>query len=1691
MLAVVSPPRLPLLTTTTTPPLLLSPRRLLCLCSPRPSRRRRRGGGFGCPLRAVAAAGGRAGIVIDVDEVDEVGDRDLPVDVSFTRRLRPVLTLGDGLAALRQAGEEVKASPPAGAGSGVIRFEVLVPPSTKALKWLCTQFKRSSLFPQFYLSRKPTTGPSIQLEISGAGSAICFHGSSRVDNGFDLISRYLSFDLHLIRAYGSVGVKYENGLHSVEERAGSFYFFIPQVELSEFDGYSMLSSTIVWDDSVSHTFEDSVCLFESCFNQIWSIYDSSATTCYERMVTSYIEELCLSQSRNTQLVYLDAEFLAVIDGKVGMDKEICPTSDQSFVRFSPQLLFSSNMDLCLQSNKTDSFIKSCSNINLAWASFIVEEFVRLGSRSSPLALSASGHPLTTCISCYDERSLGFHALGYGRGSRKPAIVITSSGTAVSNLLPSVVEASQDFVPLILLTADRPPELHDAGANQAINQVNHFGSFVRHFFSLPPPDDQIYARMVLTAVDSVAYYATQTPQGPVHMNCAFREPLDYRYQDWSVDCLKGLEKWFINRKPYTTYLGMKMVSALVMEVLEIVKKAKQGLLLVGAIHTDDDIWAVALLARHLSWPVAADVLSGLRMRKVLNSSLKLDKSILFIDHIDQMLLSESVKSWISPDVIVQIGSRITSKRVGTYLESCSPTSYILIDAHPCRHDPSHVVTHRIQATIAEFAASLWQCNFQRKTSRWSDILKVLNSAVSQEIMFQVHSECSLTEPYVAHVIGDALDGDAAIFVGNSMVIRDLDMFGKGWIDHSKNVNDAMMHHFPGFLGAPVAGNRGASGIDGLLSTAIGFSIGSNKHVFCVIGDISFLHDTNGLSLLNQRSQRKPMTIIVINNHGGAIFSLLPIAKTASPQILEKFFYTLHDISISKLCAAHRVKHFVVQTKTELHDALVKSHVGHVDCVVEVENSIVDNANFHRIISMFTDHTATTCLEYLLGGPYCKGELDGLSVGRIHAAEYMFYRIQLSAPRTSGISESSFFHEGFILKLCMDDNIVGFGEVAPIEIHEEDLLDVEEQLRFLFHRMKDAELDVVPLLRGSFSNWIWTCLGIPPSSLFPSVKCGLEMAILNLLASRRTCRLYDIFTGSNVVECNQSSSASIEICALLDSSGTPMEVALAVLKLVAEGFTTVKLKVGRRESPAEDAAIIQKIREIVGYKINIRADANRKWTYKQAIDFGLMVKGFCLQYIEEPVDSVNDIVKFCENSGLPVALDETIDNLRGDLIPKLHQFSHPGIVALVIKPSVVGGFENAAYIAKWAHMHDKMAVISSAYESSVGLAGYIQFAHYVDKQNAIISRIKSKGSCGTVAHGLGTYQWLREDVSEQKLKIHAPPLGDGIRASAEDAHGYLQHLSINNKKIERTYSEENLRSYFIQVDWDKFSYHVKLQEAGDCTNEKVVLFLHGFLGTSEDWVPMMKALSPSARVIAVDLPGHGESKIIQHGVENPNQASVTVQVVADLLLKLICDITDGEVFVVGYSMGARIALHMALNKNHKAVTSRQISGAVIISGSPGLRDEASKRRRSAIDKSRAHFLSSCGLDSFLETWYSAKMWASLREHPKFDSLVRTRREHNNIKALSKVLADSSIGRQKSLWEDLKHLKSPLLIVAGEKDLKFKEISQEICREIRKYRDCESNGLCEMIIVPDSGHAVHIENPLPLVRAVRKFLLHIYQT
>ncbi|KAH9707759.1 protein PHYLLO [Citrus sinensis] len=1514
------------------------------------------------------------GPVMDVDEIMDCEEGDLVVETSITRTLPPALTLEHGLESISEAVNKLKTDPPS-SSSGVLRFQVAVPPSAKALDWFCRQPESSEVFPVFFLSRdmENPTSKSLYLNqnrgVFGIGAAVYFTHPAWCDSEERTKpKRYLSTNPIPITTYGFMDINFNTEPSCIKHEAGSFYFFVPQIELRELDDISILAATLAWSNGMVCTFEQAIQSFESSFCQVSSHFCSSTERYNPRYVRSALTKFNMMEDKTVQMVCMNAITLGRRDfGCDFMEMREAPFSFQFSFRFSPTLGVANNMlDNAIGMNYS---LGDHVNINAVWASLLIEECSRLapGSRSSPLAVAASTHPLITCIACYDERSLAFHALGYARGSHRPAVIITSSGTAVSNLLPAVVEASQDFVPVLLLTADRPPELQDAGANQAINQVNHFGSFVRFFFSLPAPTDQIPARMILTTLDAAVHWATSSPYGPVHINCPFREPLDNSPKHWMSSCLKGLDIWTSSIEPFTKYIQVQHSHACksytygqMAEVLELVQGVNKGLLLVGAVHNEDEIWAVLHLARHIRWPVVADILSGLRLRKLLASFLETEQNILFLDHLDHALLSESVKDWIQFDVIIQVAS---------------------------------------------------------------------------EISFQICTDYSLTEPHVAHELSRALTSNSALFVGNSMAIRDVDMYGRNWTTCTRTVADIMLNsEFPQQW-IRVAGNRGASGIDGLLSTAIGFAVGCNKHVLCVVGDISFLHDTNGLAILKQRMKRKPILMLVMNNHGGAIFSLLPIADRTEPRILDQYFYTTHNISIQNLCLAHGLNHVQVKTKVELEEALSMSqHLG-TDRVIEVESCIDANATFHRI--------------------------------------------QLCALPTSSYidhNRSRFCREGFILSLYLEDGSVGYGEVAPLEIHKENLLDAEEQLRFLLHFMTGAKISYfLPLLKGSFSSWIWSTLGIPACEIFPSVRCGLEMAILNAIAVKHGSSFLNIlYPLTEIDEEISKRSTSIKICALIDSNKSPVEVASIATTLVEEGFTAIKLKVARRADPIKDAEVIQEVRKKVGHRIELRVDANRNWTYQEALEFGFLVKDCDLQYIEEPVQNEEDIIKYCEESGLPVALDETIDKFQKDPLNMLEKYAHPGIVAIVIKPSVIGGFENAGLIARWAQRHGKMAVVSAAFESGL-------------------------------AQGLGTYQWLKEDITTDPISICHNSCSGFVEASVAKATHILQNLQINNDVICKTSMEEQVLRYQLNVNSKDFCSFIKVQEIGQRIDiqDNILLFLHGFLGTGEEWIPIMKAVSGSARCISIDLPGHGGSKMQNHvakatqeittkatqeiTTKATQEITLSIDVIADVLYKLIEQITPGKVTLVGYSMGARIALYMALRFSDK------IKGTVIISGSPGLRDNIARKIRRAEDDSRACALVTHGLQVFLDTWYTGELWESLRSHPHFNRIVASRLLHEDVQSLSKALSDLSVGRQPPLWEDLKLCSTPLLIVVGEKDKKFKSIAEKMCYELshdEKGSDDLRNQIYEMVEIPNCGHAVHLENPLPVIRAVRQFLTRVNQ-
>ncbi len=486
-----------------------------------------------------------------------------------------------------------------------------------------------------------------------------------------------------------------------------------------------------------------------------------------------------------------------------------------------------------------------------WAELIVEELVRCGVtifcvapglRSAPLALAAHAHSSTRCVVHYDERGAGFFVLGCGRATGIPAAWITTSGTAVANGLPAVVEAAMDRIPMVLLTADRPPELRATGANQTIEQVGIFGKHVRWDIDLPAPSAVVAPTVLLTSVDQAVYRSRRSPQGPVHINCMFREPLTGGAA--SIPSHPSLSQWKKSRKPYTTYCSavrnsMDTIPANISDV-------RHGLLIVGRLKHSSEAVSVLELARASGWPVLPDICSQLRLGYGGHSS--------HISGFDRLLAKEEFRRKHVPDGVIQFGGSCVSKHLRSYLTLHTPRHYIVIDTGPERIDPDHLVTSRIEAKISDAcealsplprAATAWLEAWHRS---WLEVERHTSSTL------QVFGE--LSEPTAARAVTRLIPRTHALVLASSMPIRTVDRFG-----HTASPQ------------IPVTANRGASGIDGTIATAAGCAFASGKPITVLIGDIALLHDLNSLSFACDIG----LVIVVINNDGGGIFHFIEGAE----------------------------------------------------------------------------------------------------------------------------------------------------------------------------------------------------------------------------------------------------------------------------------------------------------------------------------------------------------------------------------------------------------------------------------------------------------------------------------------------------------------------------------------------------------------------------------------------------------------------------------------------------------------------------------------------------------------------------------------------------------------------------------------------------------------------------------------------
>lgn len=552
--------------------------------------------------------------------------------------------------------------------------------------------------------------------------------------------------------------------------------------------------------------------------------------------------------------------------------------------------------------------------NELWAQQLVDALIAQGieyfacapgSRSTPLALAISRLPKQMWSVHFDERGVCFHAVGYGKAKGKPAALLTTSGTAVGNLLPGIMEAFNERVPLLLLTSDRPPELRDCGANQTCDQNKLFTNHVRWFVDLPCPSEGIPSNYLASTIAQAVCMSQSSPAGPVHVNCMFREPLFGKEKPQAA----------LTHHVSISHPRLAPSEEVIAEWAQNLSLPKNGAILVGSSPAISAEHLFAL-AEKLEWPIFADILSPPRSSE--------DHPYL-IPHFDPIL---KCKPELKVDALIQFGNRFVSKTLAKWLEEQTPEFYLHVSEHTMRQDPSHLITHRVHAEPKLFVDELLKVLIPQEESQWRAEWKEWDHCCRQTVAGTLSEFTELTEPGLVLEIASHLSEDWALFLANSMPIRDANQF-----------------FVPSQGCGPLFGNRGVSGIDGNIATAAGFAKARGKPVLALIGDLAFLHDLNSLAYLT--TLEPPVVICVVNNNGGGIFSFLPIANKAAASF-ESFYGTPHDLSFGPAATLFGLPYYHPSTPGALREALAhQTNLPH-SCILEITTDRQKNVAIHEYI-----------------------------------------------------------------------------------------------------------------------------------------------------------------------------------------------------------------------------------------------------------------------------------------------------------------------------------------------------------------------------------------------------------------------------------------------------------------------------------------------------------------------------------------------------------------------------------------------------------------------------------------------------------------------------------------------------------------------------------------------------------------------
>lgn len=515
------------------------------------------------------------------------------------------------------------------------------------------------------------------------------------------------------------------------------------------------------------------------------------------------------------------------------------------------------------------------SLNLQWSHALIAGFVAAGvtdavispgSRSTPLALAMLRQTRLRCHIALDERCAGFFALGIARVQRRPILLLATSGTAPANWLPAIIEASQAGIPLLALSADRPPELQNCGANQTVPQIGMFADYVRASHALGTPhagfDPGYLHRLAAQACETTCWPLP----GPVHLNLPFREPLLPADPMIPADI------------PPLVTLAAPRPAVDTAQLTDLARRiaGRPGVIVCGETSADPELpSALTDLARKLACPILAEPLSGLRFGPH-------DPSHLCVRY-NRWLESTGARQIAPAEWVIRIGAFPVTRNLQNYVANITAT-HALFDPWPRRVDPTHRITHLVRAEPSSACRALLQAITTEGPSDW------LPAFIAQEEQAAASGETS----HISVLMDETPEG-TALFVGNSLAIRQLDSL-------SGQAAKTIHCH----------ANRGASGIDGNISTVAGIAAAHGRTV-ALIGDLTCQHDIGGLALARGRD----LVIVVINNGGGGIFDLLP--QHTLPEF-EQGWRTPQNVDFASAAAAFGISHMLAKSNDELRHAL---------------------------------------------------------------------------------------------------------------------------------------------------------------------------------------------------------------------------------------------------------------------------------------------------------------------------------------------------------------------------------------------------------------------------------------------------------------------------------------------------------------------------------------------------------------------------------------------------------------------------------------------------------------------------------------------------------------------------------------------------------------------------------------------------